>query len=965
MPSSTSKHSNSNSSNNKKQSKSKSRLPPSFPDTATTTAAEPQQLTSLIQQASQIFPSFISQSAFIAQITDVDSTNSTSKDAKIWLSEPSMVQSSLAPGSLVSVSIPSSSKEIAQLHGFPLISLTNECVKCYGLKTCATLDDDAAGNYFVLATVFPSTKVLKNGVRLSSNLSFAMGCPSSGTCVFVHPLQKQSLVYNCKELYLQLAPCKSGPPLKVNNLPSSDLSKSRSRAQSENDIVASPKTPSYGSKFSNDSVYSSPIFEDSASSVTNSNGQLVASFDVSKALGNESSKKLLETCATSWLYSRCMLLGNLVNVPMFSEFCIFQVTGIKRGSTNLPDYCQLNGSSDLNLEDSDMLENVNLAFTVNWETKVFLSLPSNATFEESIQRDLSCLKLDDKDVKPRSDNISKLGGLSKEEMLLKEIIYFSKNDFLPSFDMQNTRGVFLHGPPGTGKTSLVRLCAHDAGVNFFSINGPEIVTQYYGESEKALHDVFDSATQASPAVIFIDEIDAIAPPRKDGVEELSKRLVGTLLELMDGISINGGLVVIAATNRPDHIDPALRQGGRFDKDIEIGVPSKAQREDILRTILCEIDHSLSETQIEELASTTHGFVGADLVGLRNCANTICLQHSIEVKLKKTCNGSLDDITEEPAPTNSATNLSDHSEKRQVTFEDFQKARLEIRPSAMKEVALEVPKVKWEDIGGQREVKNQLLEALVWPQKHRDAFTRIGTDAPSGVLMYGPPGCSKTLMARAVASEAGLNFLAVKGPELFSKWVGESEKAVRSLFVKAKDNAPSVIFFDEIDSLAMNRGRDGDGVSVSDRVMSQLLVQMDGVRSRGDVAVIAATNRPDNIDPALLRPGRFDRQLYVGPPNEKDREEIFSIHLRKTPYDCDVSMKELAQLTDGYTGADISLICRQAALAALEESFDASVVTMKHFKMAIEQVQPSEIQFYQKFSATFHRGVPSDAADINR
>ncbi|XP_045793727.1 calmodulin-interacting protein 111-like [Trifolium pratense] len=356
--------------------------------------------------------------------------------------------------------------------------------------------------------------------------------------------------------------------------------------------------------------------------------------------------------------------------------------------------------------------------------------------------------------------------------------------------------------------------------------------------------------------------------------------------------------------------------------------------------------------------------GADLVGLRNCANTICLRHSIELKFKKTCIGSLDDITEEPAPTNSATNSSDHSEKRQVTFEDFQKARLEIRPSAMKEVTLEVLKVKWEDIGGQREVKNQLLETLVWPQKHRDAFTRIGTDAPSGVLMYGPPGCSKTLMARAVASEAGLNFLAVKGPELFSKWVGESEKAVRSLFVKARDNAPSVIFFDEIDSLAMNRGRDGDGVSVSDRVMAQLLVQMDGVRSRGDVAVIAATNRPDNIDPALLRPGRFDRQLYVGPPNEKDREEIFSIHLRKTPYDSDVSMKELAQLTDGYTGADISLVCRQAALAALEESFDASVVTMKHFKMAIEQVQLSEIQFYQKFSATFHRGVRSDSVDVN-
>ncbi|XP_058749228.1 calmodulin-interacting protein 111 [Vicia villosa] len=984
--SSSSKH---NSSSKKKQSKSQSRLSSSSisePATPPRTIADPQQLASLRQEASRIFPSFISESALVGEITDVESTDSLSKGSKIWLSESSMVASSVAPGSLVSVSIPASSKEIMQLHNFPLTSLTTECVRYYGLETCNTFNH-VAGNYFALATVFPSKKVLKSGVRLSSNLSIVMGCPPLGISVFVHPLQKQytsciangsnglhsgEKVYNCKELYLQLAPCMSGLPLKVNNFLPLDVSKSKSRAQSDNDIVASPKTPSYGSKFSNGTVYSSPVFEDSASSVTNYNGQSVTSFDVSKALGDESSKKLLETCATSWLYSRCLLLGNLVSVPLFSEFCIFQVVGIKKVPATTPEYCSLNGSINLNLEDSDFVENGNLAFTVNWETKVFLSLPSNEAFEESVLRDLSCLKLDHKAVKPSiHDNISKLGGLSKEEMLLKETISFLGNDTLSRFGMHNTKGVLLHGPPGTGKTSLAQLCAHDAGVRFFSINGPEIVTSNYGESEKALQDVFDSAIQAAPAVVFIDEIDAIAPPRKDGGDELSNRLVGTLLLLMDGIRRNEGLLVIAATNRLDHIDPALRRPGRFGVEIEIGVPSQTQRRDILRTILCEIDHSLSETQIEELASITHGFVGADLVGLRDWATFIRLRRYFELKHKETCNDSYDDIIEQSTPLNTATNSRDHSgigtseiidktpEEEpilNVTFEDFQKARSEIRPSAMREVTLEVPKVNWEDVGGQKEVKNQVLEAVLWPQKHHDAFTRIGTDPPTAILLFGPPGCSKTLMARAVASEAGLNFLAVKGPELFSKWVGESEKAVKSIFEKARANAPSIVFFDEIDSLAITRGKDGESVSVSDRVMAQLLVQLDGVRKRGDVTVIAATNRPDKIDPALLRQGRFDRLLYVGPPNEVDREEIFSIHLRKTPHDSDVSMKELAQLTDGFTGADISLVCREAALAALEENFDASVVKMKHFKIAIEQVQPTEVQSYQKLSEKFQRAV---------
>ncbi|RDY01976.1 Calmodulin-interacting protein 111, partial [Mucuna pruriens] len=1006
--------SSSNSKQKKKQSKVQQHTSLSSNGTTPSKTHQPQELTSLCEEASRKFPSLIAKSAFVGEITHVDDTVPVSKGFRIWLSEPSMLSSSLSPGSIVSVSIPSSGEKSLQLHSFPLASLANECVKFHGLEIAKAFDDDA-GNYFVLATVFPSSKVLKNGVRLSSNLSYSMGCPPLGTSVFVHAIQKQFLsslangsnelhstennclsIYNCKELYLQLVPSKNGLVLKFNKLPSLDVSKVKSHVQSEKDAVASPATPSYGSKFSNASGLSSPLFEDSASSVPNQNSQSLISADVSLALGDESSKKLLQMCATSWLYSRSLLLGNLVSVPIFSELCFFQVIGAEKMPVARSDHYQLNGSSNLFPEDSDIADSVNQAFTVNYETKVFLSLPSNtAASEEPIQRDIPCVKLEHKVANASlHDNISKLGGLSIEYTLLKDIISSSVNDALSSFGLRTTRGVLLHGPPGTGKTSLAQLCAHDVGVNFFPINGPEIVTQYYGESEQALHEVFDSAIQAAPAVVFIDELDAIAPARKDGGEELSQRLVATLLNLMDGISRTEGLLVIAATNRPDHIEPALRRPGRFDKEIEIGVPSPKQRSDILLTILSEMDHSVSELQIEHLATVTHGFVGADLAALCNEAALICLRRY--ANFKKTYGSFSNNITEQPTQMNGATNSIDHSsvatssvsdmsvasslvlpscmmgmtsetievipdsgEEEQilkVSFEDFQKARMKIRPSAMREVILEVPKVNWKDVGGQKEVKAQLMEAVEWPQKHHDAFNRIGTRPPTGVLMFGPPGCSKTLMARAVASEAGLNFLAVKGPELFSKWVGESEKAVRSLFAKARANAPSIVFFDEIDSLAVTRGKESDGVSVSDRVMSQLLVELDGLHQRVNVTVIAATNRPDKIDPALLRPGRFDRLLYVGPPNEVDREEIFRIHLRKIPCGSDVSLKELAQLTDGCTGADISLICREAAVAAIEESLDASVITMKHLKMAIKQIQPSEVHSYQKLSTKFQRAV---------
>ncbi|KAG4396164.1 hypothetical protein GLYMA_19G127101v4 [Glycine max] len=428
--------------------------------------------------------------------------------------------------------------------------------------------------------------------------------------------------------------------------------------------------------------------------------------------------------------------------------------------------------------------------------------------------------------------------VARRWMIMRETTWYLQPCFLlVSFGLRTTRGVLLHGPPGTGKTSLAQLCAHEVGVKIFPINGPEIVTHYYGESEQQLHEVFDSAIQAAPAVVFIDELDAIAPARKDGGEELSQRLVATLLNLMDGISRSEGLLVIAATNRPDHIEPALRRPGRFDKEIEIGVPSPDQRSDILLTLLSEMDHTLSEFQIEHLGTATHGFVGADLAALCNEAALICLRHY--ANFKKTYGSCSDYITEQPALMNSATNSRDHS--------------------------------------------------------------------------------------------------------------GDAISSVSDMSVASSRVLPS-------SSLAVTRGKESDGVSVSDRVMSQLLVELDGLHQRVNVTVIAATNRPDKIDPALLRPGRFDRLLYVGPPNEVDREEIFRIHLCKIPCDSDVSLKELARLTDGCTGADISLICREAAVAAIEERLDASVITMEHLKMAIKQIQPSEVHSYPKLSTKFQRAV---------
>ncbi|XP_059637434.1 calmodulin-interacting protein 111-like isoform X1 [Cornus florida] len=1022
MPSKTMKHSKTAS----KLSHSDQTASPSPRSSSSVTPLPMQELSEenlpfSLEEASSKFPSLIGRSAFIGRITDIEAE---SKGCKIWLSESCMVALSVAPGSIVSVSLASTRNKISS--DIPLIPLADEFSRHselgYRDKMVAQV-----GNYFALATVFPSCKVLKNGVRLSSNLSCTLGCPSLGGIMFVFPTQCQSAkdlvnendklhsttsnclsLYKCKELYLELVSSESGFTVKSSLLPRNDFPAEATRGQVENGKVSSPKTPLFSqSRLSspNTSQLCSPRCEESVSNLPNPYGMSSDSFDIREVLGDESSKKLLQTCTASWLYARTLLCGNIVTIPILSKLCILQVVAANAVSANSTNQDMTDESKcDLFIQAPDIIDHVKDAFFIDHGTKVYICSPPHSALGTPQKKDSPCVELERKDIKASMDFL-KLGGLSKEYAVLKGIISSTGKCTLSRFGLRPTKGVLLYGPPGTGKTSLAQLCAHDAGVNLFSVNGPEIVSQYYGESEQALHEVFNSASRVVPAVVFIDELDAIAPARKDGSEELSQRMVATLLNLMDGISITDGLLVLAATNRPDSIEPALRRPGRLDREIEIGVPSPKQRCDILFALLSEMEHSLLDMQVQHLAMATHGFVGADLAALCNEAALVSLRRYVDLKKRSDIshlNGL--SIVDDDCPT-SITKGSDfpkyardlfsreNSESAsssipdllifseaykgvnttrvnktfkveeqflKVTFEDFEKARMKIRPSAMREVILEVPKVNWEDVGGQKEVKTQLMEAVEWPQKHQDAFKRIGTRPPTGVLMFGPPGCSKTLLARAIASEAGLNFLAVKGPELFSKWVGESEKAVRSLFTKARANAPSIIFFDEIDALAVIRGKESDGISVADRVMSQLLVELDGLQQRVNVTVIAATNRPDKIDPALLRPGRFDRLLYVGPPSETDREDIFHVHLRRMPCHSDVCIKELALLTEGYTGADISLICREAAVAAIEENLDTSEITVEHLKSAIEQVFPSEIQSYQELSTKFQRLVHSSA-----
>jgi transitional endoplasmic reticulum ATPase len=516
-----------------------------------------------------------------------------------------------------------------------------------------------------------------------------------------------------------------------------------------------------------------------------------------------------------------------------------------------------------------------------------------------------------------------IGGLHEELQRIREMIELPLKhpELFRHLGIEPPKGVILYGPPGTGKTLIAKAIANETGAHFISINGPEIMSKFYGESEARLREVFQEAEQNAPSIVFIDELDAIAPKRGEVTGEVERRVVLQLLTLMDGLKSRGQVVVIGATNRIEAIDPALRRPGRFDREIRIGVPDRNGRREILlihtrRMPLAE------DVDLDELADITHGFVGADIAALvREAAMNALRRYLPEIDLEK-----------EVIP-------AEVLEKIKVSREDFANALKTIQPSALREVVLEVPNVKWTDIGGLEAVKQELMEAVEWPLKYPEVFKRLGIRPPRGILLYGPPGTGKTLLAKAVATESQANFISVKGPEVLSKWVGESEKAVREIFRKARETAPCIIFFDELDSIAPRRGFHTDA-GVTDRIVNQLLTEMDGIQSLKGVVVLGATNRPDILDPALLRPGRFDRVLYVPPPDKAARLAIFKIHTREMPLDEDVDLDILASVTEGYTGADIEAVVREAAMLAARENINAQKVSMRHFEKALLKIKPS-------------------------
>ncbi|MEM7821648.1 MAG: CDC48 family AAA ATPase [Candidatus Aenigmatarchaeota archaeon] len=528
-----------------------------------------------------------------------------------------------------------------------------------------------------------------------------------------------------------------------------------------------------------------------------------------------------------------------------------------------------------------------------------------------------------------------IGGIKEIIHKVREMIELPLRhpELFERLGIEPPKGVLLYGPPGTGKTLLAKAVANESGANFISVSGPEIFSKWYGQTEENLRKIFEDAEKNAPSIIFIDEIDAIAPKREEVVGEVEKRTVAQLLALMDGLKSRGKVIVIAATNRPNAIDPALRRVGRFDREIEFPVPNREGRLEILKihTRNMPLD---KDVDLNWLADITYGYVGADLAGLCKEAAMSALRRVLpEIKWKE----------EEELP-------KEIMEKLVVKKEDFENALRIVEPSAMREVLVEVPKVRWDDIGGLEKVKQSLKEMVEWPLKMPETFERLGIEPPKGILLYGPPGCGKTLLVKAVANESGANFISVKGPELLSKWFGESEQRIRELFKRAKQVSPAIIFFDEIDALAPRRGF---GLhEATERIVSQLLTEMSGIEEMKNVIVIAATNRPDLIDPALLRPGRIDRFVLVPAPDENTRVEIFKIHTKKMPLAKDVDIKEFAKKTEGFSGADIEALCREAAMNAIRENIKAKEVKKKHFEEALNKISPSiteEVkQYYEKF-----------------
>jgi transitional endoplasmic reticulum ATPase len=545
-----------------------------------------------------------------------------------------------------------------------------------------------------------------------------------------------------------------------------------------------------------------------------------------------------------------------------------------------------------------------------------------------------------------------IGGLRPVIQKVREMIELPLRhpELFERLGVEAPKGVLLHGPPGTGKTLLAKAVASETNANFYSIGGPEIMSKFYGESEERLREIFKEAQENAPSIVFIDEIDSIAPKREEVTGEVEKRVVSQLLSVMDGLQSRGKVVVIGATNRINSLDPALRRPGRFDREIEIGVPDRDGRLEILQIHTRGMPLA-EDVDLKKLADVTHGFVGADLEALAKEAAIRALRRILpEINLEA-----------ENIPVEVLNKII-------VKMSDFQEALKEVEPSAMREVLVEVPDIKWGDIGGLDGVKEELREAIEWPLKYPELFAQMNAVPPKGLLLYGPPGTGKTLLAKAAANESEANFISVKGPELLNKFVGESEKAIREVFRKARQASPCIIFFDEIDSVAPVRGSSSGDSNVTERVISQFLTEMDGLEELRNVIIIAATNRPDIVDPALLRPGRFDRLLLVPPPDLEARKQIFRIHTKKTPLAEDVKLDELARKTEGYTGADIASICNTAVMLSIKEHIgkakdaeDAKKrakglkVARRHFDEAMQKVKPissQELRMYERFSQQF-------------
>ncbi|KAG6548025.1 hypothetical protein Mapa_010459 [Marchantia paleacea] len=944
--------------------------------------------------------------SFNATVVAVDDKDSKGR-ALIWLSEQAMLSTSIATGSLIYVNVLAPIGHPEAIYG-SLDSVRDASVMECGLEVPRNSTFGAA---MAVSIAWPSKKLVKNEVRISRVLSYSLGSPVLGTSLSLNSLKCQrsnadstrasierhdpigalpAVVYECSEISLRWCPVQHSqqtefisvlrrfPSFRKDELAMSSPSVSTPRRQGHQEsdkgraVSSSP-----ASRFPFSGSTKSPVGGESNENTIEhekSNDALVEqhwdSVWAAFGKGKENVRSLMEGFAARWLAGRYLLPGNIVHVSLCGADCLMLVTETKAlVQSDISTGKVAPSPSNHEINEDIKVSALSLApspetvalYRMSLNTRVTL-LPPPVKKEESVAESQYDVDTSARSEAVQGDKVeglsadvgrieySSLGGLSAQINKLREQVELSLiyPHILSRYGLQPVRGVLLYGPPGTGKSSLARAAACEAGVKMFAVNGPEIVSEFYGESESALRAVFTTATKEGPSVVFIDELDAIVPERKEGGEELGQRLVAALLTVMDGGAEDTlkGVLVIAATNRIDSIDPALRRPGRFDLEIEIGVPSPSDRLGILQVLLRDLRHTLNTSDISDLAATTHGFVGADLAALCNEAAMSTLRRIVHLRQSS--------LTKEIGPGDESSNVvtldvrnfrkqipQGQESLSEVTVHDFQVAKTKVRPSAMREVALEVPKVQWNDIGGHEDVKQKLKEIVEWPQKQTAAIARMGVDPPHGVLLHGPPGCSKTLMARAVASETGLNFIAVKGPELFSKWVGESEKAVKNLFARARAAAPSVVFFDEIDGLAVKReSSHGDGVSVGDRVMSQLLTEMDGLVPMKGISVVAATNRLDIIDSALLRPGRFDRILYVGPPDEDARRQIFGIHLGKMPYSPDVCISSLAAMTSSYTGADISAVCREAAMIALEEDVNVREVRMCHLDTAIARVKPS-------------------------